>query len=245
MLENKVVIITGSAGGIGRYVARTYAEAGAKVVVADIKPLDTVAGELVAMGAEHLAIPTNIRDEAAVRTLMERTVDRFGRLDVLHNNAAIVPHVSRENPRWSRLGALAPDLWDEVIATNLGGTFRCTRYALPYLEAQRSGHIINTMGGSRRVGGGPYQVSKDAIQSFTRAVADEEREYDICVVAMSPGGRIAVEGNPDPEVHAQYPGVESVGNRFVLAAQASMELSGKLVDVQNGKLVAVAPAVDD
>jgi NAD(P)-dependent dehydrogenase (short-subunit alcohol dehydrogenase family) len=96
------------------------------------------------------------------------------------------------------------------------------------------------MGGSRRVGAGPYQVSKDAIQSFTRALAEEERGFNICVVAMSPGGRIAVEGNTDPGVHDQYPGVESVGNRFVLAAQAGMKLSGHLIDVRDGELVAVS-----
>ena len=124
------------------------------------------------------------------------------------------------------------------IQTNLGGTFLCTRYALPYMEAQGSGHIISTMGGSRRSGGAPYQVSKDAIQSFTRALAEEEREYNICVVTMTPGGRIWVEGNPNPEVRANYPGPEAVGNRFVLAATAGMELSGKLIDIEDGQLVA-------
>ncbi len=236
MLEGKVVVITGSGGGIGHYVAKTFAHARAKVVVADVKPLDTVSAELQAMEADYLAIPTDVRDEAAVRNLMERTVERFGRVDVLHNNAAIVPHVSRRHPRWTRISGLELSLWDWVIQTNLGGTFLCTRFALPYMEAQRSGHIISTMGGSRRIGAAPYQVSKDAIRSFTRAVAEEEREFNICVVTMTPGGRIAVEGT-DEEVLAQYPGPEAVGNRFVLAAEAGMELSGQLIDVEDGELV--------
>jgi len=238
MLDGKVVVITGSAGGIGRWVAKTFARSRAKVVVADIKALDAVSAELEALETDYLAVPTDISDEISAQTLIERTVERFGRIDVLHNNAAIVPHVSRENSNWSRLGQLPPSLWDRVIQTNLGGTFRCSRFALPYMEAQRSGHIISTMGGSRRIGGGPYQVSKDAIQSFTRALAEEEREFNICVVTMTPGGRIWVESNPDEETRAQYPGVETVANRFVLAAQAGMELSGKLIDVEDGRLVA-------
>jgi NAD(P)-dependent dehydrogenase (short-subunit alcohol dehydrogenase family) len=238
MLDGKVVVITGAAGGIGRWVAKTFAESRAKVVVADVKPLDAVSGELEDLGVDYIAVSTDISDETSAQSLIEAAVKRFGRIDVLHNNAAIVPHVSRQNSDWSRLGQLPPSLWDRVIQTNLGGTFRCSRFALPYMEAQRSGHIISTMGGSRRIGGAPYQISKDAIQSFTSALAEEERAFNICVVTMTPGGRIWVESNPDEETRAQFPGVEAVGNRFVLAAQAGMELSGELIDVEDGRLVA-------
>ena len=159
MLENKVVVITGSAGGIGRYVAKSFAEAGAKVVVADVKSLETISSELNAMEAEYLAVPTDVRDEAAVRNLMDRTVARFGRIDVLHNNAAIVTHFHWGIPPWPRIRDLDLGFWDRVIQTNLGGTFLCTKHALPFMEAQRSGHIISTMGGSNKVGAAPYQVS--------------------------------------------------------------------------------------
>lgn len=90
-------------------------------MVADVKPLDIISAELEALEADYLAIPTDIADESAVKNLMERTVLHFGRIDVLHNNAAIVPHVSRQNAEWSRLGRLPPNLWDQVIQTNLGG----------------------------------------------------------------------------------------------------------------------------
>ena len=235
MLEGKVVVVTGSAHGIGQHVAKTFAEARAKVVVADINPLDTISAELGAMKAEYLALPTDIRDESSVRNLMERTVGTFGRIDVVHNNAAIVPPIARRNPRWARIRDLDLDLWDWVIQTNLGGTFLCTRFALPFMEAQQSGHVISTMGGSRRPGNAPYQVSKDAIRSFTRSVADEEREFNICVVMMSPGGRIGSYG-PEEDL-GEYPGPEAVGNRFVLAAEAPMQFSGHLIDVEDGKLV--------
>src|SRR5438105_2542848 len=225
MLEGKVVVITGSAGGVGRYVARTFASAGAKIVVADVKPLDAVSAEPDAMEAEHLAVPTDVQDEAAVRNLMERAMERFGRIDVLHNNAAIVSHSHWKGYDWPRIRDLDLRFWNRVIQTNLGGTFLCTKTVLPYMEAQRSGHIINTTGGGNPLGpfgASPYVVSKDAIRTFTRFVAEEEREFDICVVAMGPGGKIATEDAPE-ETRAQWPGPDVAGDRFVLAAQVGME----------------------
>lgn len=245
MLEGKVVIITGSAGGIGRYVAKTFAQERAKVVVCDIKPLDNVSADLEALEADHFAVPVDVRDEKSVDNLTDTVMNRYGRIDVLHNNAAIVTHFQWGGPVWPRIAELDPAFWDKVIQTNLGGTFMCTRFVLPYMEAQRSGHIISTMGGSRATGGAPYAVSKDAIRTFTRRVAEEEREYNVCVVCMGPNPPgitgIATEDAP-PEVRARMRNVEVVGNRYVLAAQAPMELSGEQLDVQGGRLVALSPA---
>jgi NAD(P)-dependent dehydrogenase (short-subunit alcohol dehydrogenase family) len=81
-----------------------------------------------------------------------------------------------------------------------------------------------------------YMVAKDAIRTFTRYVAFEEKEFNVCVVAMGPGATIATEEAPE-EARARMPGVEVVGNRFVLAAEASMELSGQALNVEDGKLV--------
>jgi len=239
MLSGKVVIITGSAGGIGRYVAKTFGEAGAKVVVADVKPLDTVAGELQQMEVDHLAVPTDVRDESSVRRLMQQTMDKFGRIDVLVNNAGIVTHFQWGNvPQWPRIRDMDKDFWDKVIDTNLGGVWRCTKHVLPYMEAQRSGHIISTLGGAspESIGSTAYIVSKDAIRTFSRYVAAEEKEYGVCVVSIGPGGTIATEEAP-AEARARMPGVEIVGNRYVLAAEAPMELSGQALSVEDGNLV--------
>jgi NAD(P)-dependent dehydrogenase (short-subunit alcohol dehydrogenase family) len=111
-LDGKVVVITGSAGGIGRYVAKTYGQAGARVVVADVKPLELIVGELKALEAECLAVPTDVSDESAVRNLINRTVERFGRLDVLHNNAAIVTHFHWGIPHWPRIRDLDLEFWN-------------------------------------------------------------------------------------------------------------------------------------
>src|SRR5687767_5385271 len=90
--EGKVVIITGSAGGIGRYVAKTFAQENARVVVSDIKPLDNVSKDLEALEADYLAVPADVTDENSVRNLVDTVMLRYGRIDVLDNNAAIVTH---------------------------------------------------------------------------------------------------------------------------------------------------------
>lgn len=239
-MQGKVALITGGGKGIGRYIARTFAEAGASVAVADIAPLETVTGELRALGAEVLASQTDVRDEDAVRGLVENVVSRFGRIDALINNAAVVTHFQWGLPLWPRIRDMDKSFWDQVIDTNLGGTFLCTKYVLPHMEAQRSGHIVNTMGGGSpsTFGSCAYGVSKDAIKTFTRFVAEEEREFNICVVTINPGTQIATEEAPE-EARQRMAGPEFVGNRFVLAAQAGMELSGKHLRLVDGRLEAM------
>src|SRR5205823_210802 len=144
----KVVIVTGGAMGIGRHVVRTFARAGARLAVADIAPFDTVVGEVEAIGADVLPVRTDVRDEDQVRSLMSRVWSRYGRIDVLINNAGIVTHFNWGLPRWNRVRYLEKSFFDNVMNTNLGGTFLCTKHVLPYMEDQRSGHIINFGQGS-------------------------------------------------------------------------------------------------
>jgi len=237
MLDGKVVVITGSARGIGRYVARTLVEAGASVVLADVEPLGTVTEELTAIEGKVLAVPTDVREESQVSELMARAVDRFGGIDVLVNNAAIVTHFQWGLPTWPAIKDMESSFWDKVMGTNLRGTFLCTKYALPHIEARGGGHVVSTMGGGNPevVGSAAYAVSKDAIRTFTKFVAEEERAHGICVVMISPGTQIATEFAPD-EARARMAGPEFVAERFVLAAQAPMELSGELLELQDGKL---------
>lgn len=241
MMENKVVLITGSGKGIGRFVANTFADAGAKLAVNDIAPLNTVTAELQVKETEVLAVPADVRDEDQVRRMVERVVAHFGRIDVLVNNAAIVPHFQWGLPVWPHVRDMEKSFFDRVIGTNLGGTFLCTKHVIPYMEKQGAGHIVNTMGGStaERPGGLAYAVSKDAIRTFTRFVAGEVRESNVCVVSIRPGAQIATEEAPE-EARRRMPGPEFVGTRFVLAAQAGMDLSGNLLDVQDGRLVVSA-----
>jgi 3-oxoacyl-[acyl-carrier protein] reductase len=236
MLEGQVVLVTGGSRGIGRYIAHTFAKEGAHLAIADIEPMDKIAGELREMEAEALTVTADVTDEEQVRGLMRQVVDRFGRIDVLVNNAGIVPHFAWGVPRWSAIRELDKSFWDKVINTNLGGSMLCTKHALPYMRSQGSGHIINLYGGGGGTGAAAYVVSKDAIKSFTHYVAEEERDANVCIVCVSPGGTIATEMAPE-EARQRLPGPELAGNRFVLAAQVGMEMSGHLLNLQDGKMV--------
>jgi len=243
MHEGKVVIITGSGGGIGRYVAKTFAQQRAKVVVSDIKPLDNVSKDLEELDADYLAVPCDVTNTDSVRNLVDTVMNKYGRIDVLDNNAAIVTHFQWGTGVWPRIAEMEPSFFDKVIRTNLGGTYNCTHFVLPHMEAQGSGHIINMMGGTQAVGGSPYQVSKTAIAMFTRFIGLEEKDYNVCAVAIGPNPPgitgIATEDAPE-EARARMRNVDVVGDRFVIAATAPMEFSGKRIDVQlDGKIVAL------
>ena len=227
-VEGKSVIVTGGAKGIGRWIARTFVEAGSLVTIADIETdrLEQTREELSEFGGDVLAVPTNVRDEAQVQALMGKVIAERGGIDVLVNNAAIVPHLNWGNNFWPRYRDMERGFFDRVIDTALGGTFLCTKHAVPHMEAKRSGHIVNLYGGGGRIGSGSYVIAKEAVRYFTKTVAQEEEEYGVCVVIISPGAAIATEDAPE-EARQRMPGPEFAGNRFVLAAQVGMDLTGK------------------
>ncbi len=239
MLEGKVVIVTGGAKGIGRHAAKTFAQEKTNVVIADIDKelLQKTSSELGQI-TNTLGINVDVRNEDDVRRMVDQVVKRFGQIDVLVNDAAIVPHFAWGIPRWPRIRDMEKDFWDRVIQTNLGGTFLCTKHVLPHMEARRSGHIINLYGGGgvKPPGACAYVVSKEAIRTFTRFAAEEVREANVCVVTISPGVPIATEGAPE-EALRRLPGPEILGKGFVLAAQLPMDLSGQMFAYQDGKLV--------
>ena len=236
-MQGKVVLITGAAQGIGRFIAGTFADAGATRALADIKPLDTTAAILKEKGQDPLLSTTDVGNEAEVQRMVSAVLDRYGHIDVLVNNAGIPTHAAWE-PHWARIRDMEKTFFDRVMNTNLGGTMLCSKHVLPSMEDRRSGHILNLFGGGRpeQVGACVYVTSKEAIKVFTKYIAEEEREFGICIMAVTPGGAIATEDAP-ASVKAEMPGVEIVSNRFVLAAQAPMEMSGQTVTLKDGKLV--------
>lgn len=254
-LRGKVVVITGGAKGIGRYNARLFAAEGARIAIADIAPMDTVVKEVKDLEAEVLPVPTDLREEDQVADLMKQVNDAYGRIDVLINNAGIVPHFQWGLPHWDRVRDMDLSFFDNVMRTNLGGTFLCTKHVIPYMEEQGSGHIINVGQGTLTpeertdsMGSCIYSVSKLAIRAFTNKVAIEEYEYNVCIVSMGPGGGnvlgpdgkprrgIATEEAP-AEARARMAGVaEVVGTKYLLAAEAPMELSGNQIVVKDGAL---------
>ena len=239
MLEGKVVIVTGAGQGIGRHAATTLAEQKAKIVIADLneEKARKTATDLARL-TESIALPVDVREEESVKRMIDQAVNHFGQLDVLVNDAAIVPHFAWGIPRWPRISEMPKDFWDRVIQTNLNGTFNATKHAIPHMEKRRTGHIINLYGGGgiTPAGACAYVVSKDGIRTFTRYVAEEVRSFNICVVTFSPRVPIVTEDAPE-EAFKRLPGPGILGQGFVLAAQLPMEQSGGCFAYDNGELI--------
>ena len=243
MLKGKVVVITGSGQGIGKHAARTFAQEKATVVIADFN-LDLAkktAAEIDA-STESIAIDTDVRSEDSVKKMIDEVIHRCGQIDIMMNNAAIVPHFAWNIPRWPLIADMPVDFWNRVIHTNLYGTFFGTKHVIPHMAKRKSGHIINLYGGGgvRPGGAATYMVTKDGIRTFTRYVAEEVRGDNICVVTFSPRVPIATETAPE-EALKRLPGPEILGQGFVLCAQLPMAQSGKCFAYENGKLVDELP----
>ena len=243
MLKGKVVVITGSGQGIGKHAARTFAQEKAKVVIADFN-LDLAKKTAAEIGAstESIAIDTDVRSEDSVKKMIDEVIHRCGQIDIMMNNAAIVPHFAWNIPRWPLIADMPVDFWNRVIHTNLYGTFFGTKHVIPHMAKRKSGHIINLYGGGgvRPGGAATYMVTKDGIRTFTRYVAEEVRDDNICVVTFSPRVPIATETAPE-EALKRLPGPEILGQGFVLCAQLPMAQSGKCFAYENGKLVDELP----
>lgn len=243
MVEGKVAIVTGGGQGIGKHAARTLAAAGAKVAIADINP-ETVAATVKELGTISAAmpVPLDVRNEDDVKAAFAEVAGEFGGIDILVNNAAIVPHFRWGLPRWPHVEDMPEEFWDKVVRTNLYGTFFCTKQAVPHMKARGAGHVINLFGGGGIKPGGAmaYMVTKSGIRMFTRYFAEEVRDDNICAVTFSPRWQIATETASD-EVRQELPGPEILGDAFVLAAQLPLESSGLCFAYEDGKLVKEGP----
>jgi len=183
-LVGKVAVVTGGSRGIGRAIALGLAEAGADVVVAARKHpgLDSVTGEILALGRQALPIECNVRQRPHLDNLVARTVERFGRLDILVNNAGA-------NPAFGDLIDLEEPAWDVVMNTNLKAAFLLSQAAAKVMRDRGGGSIINvaSMGGIRYSKGlGAYGVSKAGLIMLTKVLAAELGKYRIRVNAIAP-----------------------------------------------------------
>ena len=183
-LKDRIVIITGGGRGIGRAIAIAYAAEGARIVIAarSTEQLDGVAAEITEQGAEVLTVPTDLRSQTAVETLVQHTVDTFGRIDILVNNAGI-------NPRGPFLDSTDEE-WEQGWQINVMGVVRCCRATLPIMKQQGSGNIINVGSGMGQVGRSNlsvYCASKAALHALTQSIAEEVWEDGIIANVLIPG----------------------------------------------------------
>lgn len=179
-LQGKIAIITGASGGIGRETARMLGEEGVKVVVAARR--ENLLTALVKDSGAALVIPTDVTDEQSVTSLIERTLERFGRLDLLINAAGTGSFTS--------VVASDPAEWKRILAVNLTGTYLCCRAVLRPMLQQKSGHIVNILSIAATVpfpGAAAYCASKFGALGLTKVLAAEVRAFGIRVTALLPG----------------------------------------------------------
>ena len=245
-VEGRVVMITGAGQGIGRAYALSFAEAGAIPVIAEIdgRRSDAVAAEIEAAGGTALSVPTDVTDPASVGAAVDATLDRFGRIDVLINNAAIFVTLGRQ-PFWE----IDLDEWRAVMDVNITGCFICARAVAGPMRDAGGGRIIN-ISSSTVPQGIPgfthYVTSKSALIGMTRCMARELGDANITVNAVLPGmietevenagrtdaGRAAVIGHQS--IRRQQEPMDMVGTLLFLSSPAAAFMTGQSLCVDGG-----------
>ncbi len=185
MLPEKVALVTGAAQGIGYAVAERLAQAGASVVIADLHAdaAEKAAESLRAQGNKSIALQTDVTRREDVEAMVARTLECFGHLDILINNAGMT---GRAAPLWE----LSDEDWTRVLTLNLTGVFTCCRAVMGPMREQRSGSIVNIASISGKEGNPnmiPYSVSKAGVIALTKALAKEVITEGIRVNCVAPG----------------------------------------------------------
>lgn len=184
-LKSKVAIITGGASGMGETTAHVFCRQGATVVLADINEQEgqAVLSRIQKAGGEALFIRTDLTVEADVERLIDQTLNRYGRLDVLFSNAGVKNGLAKAH-------AISEEDWDWVLDTNLKGTFFCVKHAVPHMMAQHSGSIVvnASVAGVLALPNQPaYNASKAAEIQFAKSVAADYGQYNIRCNVICPG----------------------------------------------------------
>ena len=192
-LDGKVAIVTGGGTGIGKGIAKAFVDEGCSVVIAarNQERLQAAADELGANGGTVVAIATDVTDEGQVADLFAKTMDQFGKLDILVNNSGAFDGGPVED--------LTIDQWQRVIQVNVTGPFLGSREAFRIMKKQGGGRIINVgsiAAQKPRHSSSPYTTSKHAVWGLTQSLALEGRDHGIAVGALHPGN-VAVERRAD------------------------------------------------
>jgi NAD(P)-dependent dehydrogenase (short-subunit alcohol dehydrogenase family) len=228
-LDNRVALLTGGAKGIGVHYAKKLAGEGARLMIADISDAKDLATEIARQhGANSVASSvTDVSNEGAVKKLVADTVERFGKIDILVNNAALFAPLAEQ-----KVLDIDVALWDRVMAINVRGVFLMTKHVAPHMIAQKYGKIINISSGTVARGipnFSHYVTSKGAVTAFTRSISRELGEYNICVNSLAPGFTLSdsvINENPGHLAHSQQP---SLARRAIKRDEYPEDLLGALV----------------
>lgn len=183
-IKNKVIVITGASSGMGEAAARHLAHKGAKLVLAARRSdrIDVLAKEINAQGGTAIAVATDVTREDDVKKLVDTAVNQLGRIDVLINNAGVMP--------LSPLDQVKVNEWNQMIDVNLRGVLHGIAAALPYMKAQKSGHIINTASVAGHLvfpASAVYSATKYAVRALTEGLRKETCAYNVRATIISPG----------------------------------------------------------
>ncbi|MBA3789924.1 MAG: SDR family NAD(P)-dependent oxidoreductase [Actinomycetota bacterium] len=232
MLEDKVVLITGASQGLGKALALAFAREGASVVVNSRSegPLRSVVEEIEGSGAEALAVAADVSESADVERLVDAAVERFGKIDVLVNNAGLLgPRVAIEE--------YPEDEWRNVLDANLTGLFLVSKAAIPHLR--EGGSIINIVSGvsiEGRAEWGAYSVSKFGVEGLNQILAAELQERGVRVNAVDPGGMrtdMRAAAYPDEDPMTRITPEENTAVFLYLASDESSGVTGERFKAQD------------
>ncbi len=231
-VEGRVAIVTGGAHGLGRAYCEGLAAEGARVVVADVdvEAATAVASALGRRGAKALPLATDVADEHSAVAMAERTVERFGRIDLLVNNAAVFATIPISR---GGIEDISVEEWDRVMAVNLRGVFLASRAVVPTMKRQRSGKIVNVSSGTAFSGSAGrihYVASKGGVVSFTRTLARELGPFGITVNAIAPGATESEAMGPAERGRLE----KRAGERALARVETPADLVGTLLYLASG-----------
>jgi 3-oxoacyl-[acyl-carrier protein] reductase len=245
-LKNKVALITGGGSGIGEATVLRFSKEGAKIVINDVNSEDAnkVAKKVKANGCEVLVCIADVTNKNDSEDMINKTIEKFGKLDILVNNAGI--------NRDSFVKKMSEEQWDKVIEINLKGTFLCAQAALGQMIKQNYGKIINTasIGALGNIGQANYSASKAGVIGLTKTLALEGARYNITVNCVSPGAtNTAMTANMPPEI-AKFVKEKIPLKRFAepteianmhlfLASEESSYITGQVIFVDGGISVGI------
>jgi len=244
-LAGRSAIVTGGALGIGRHYSHALAAEGAEVMIADIKDGSELAAEIAAKYGRNATASTtfDVSDEGQVKALVAATMERFGKIDILINNAALYAPLPT-----LKVTDIDVELWDKVMGINIRGPFLMVKHTAPHMIAKKYGKIVNI--GSGTVPRGipdfsHYVTSKGAVTAFTRCISRELGGHGICVNTLAPGYTLSDTGLTNT-VHVEASKAAAIQRRALKRDQFPEDLLGSLIylcssdsDFMTGQLLAV------